>query len=61
MAIYEYACPNGHETEELRSVADRNDVRSCEDCNEVLSRKGIERKSRPRVLRGTPRFKQWVK
>jgi putative FmdB family regulatory protein len=34
MPIYSYECPNGHESEDLRRVANREDPHSCPQCGE---------------------------
>ena len=38
MPIYEYRCPNGHLTEELRSFKDRNRRVKCDRCGRVAKR-----------------------
>lgn len=56
MPIYEYECPNGHQTERVRREADRNEEFDCEDCNERMTRLRIELQKRARVIGGTRQF-----
>ena len=37
--LYDYQCPNGHETEELRKADDRDTPALCRLCDEPLERK----------------------
>ena len=39
MPIYTYTCKSGHEFEELRSVAERNELRPCPVCKAKTERK----------------------
>lgn len=55
--LYVYACPNGHEVEELRREVHRNEPFPCEDCNDMMTRKGLELQKRPHVQSGTSNVK----
>jgi predicted nucleic acid-binding Zn ribbon protein len=55
MPIYTYVCPNEHERDLFRNMADRNMAILCEDCPGtwaiMMKRKGIELQKRPQVVR----------
>ena len=60
MPIYEYECPNGHGAEIVRSMSARNEPIPCEDCNDVMIRRGIEPVSPPKLRRGkTRKMRAW--
>lgn len=58
MPIYTYFCPMGHEEDQRRSMADRNEASVCDQCLEdetdsLMRRGGIELPFRPFVVGGT--------
>lgn len=38
MPLYEYECPNWHVTEEVKTVAERNNNPACRECGEQTKR-----------------------
>lgn len=60
MPIYVYRCPNGHEAEEIVSMADGDKPMPCVECNEkdgsVVEMKRVPTTCSGKVLGGTPKF-----
>ena len=59
MPIYTYQCDNGHEVDDLRPRAERNDAAVCLICKAegraaLLTRAGIDHQMRPHVVGGHP-------
>jgi len=42
MPIYSYSCHNGHELEQVRKISERDQVRQCPECRDVLMRCEVE-------------------
>lgn len=58
MPIFTYRCDSGHEVDDLRPRAERNDAAVCLACraegrDALLVRAGIELQKRPRVQGGS--------